>query len=236
MLPLKGSGYSPWSFAQQSLPYFANKNGQLVGLANEIRKQYDVIAEIVAIAIDQGVTIKIPLQGDSIGPFRVLTPSLSVYSALMPQFPRTPEPDKDALEAIGMWLGSKPSGLQRALEAIFEKAVAAVQHFIPESWATERLKDGGVTSASNESSLVLYGVFENGPILLTGDAGVWALTWAAKSRLCSWHFARALRSDPDSASRQQKQCRTDDIKSNPRPYSRREYKAWHSGLCFCSGR
>jgi hypothetical protein len=40
-----------------------------------------------------------------------------------------------------------------------------------------------VTSASNESSLVLYGAFESGPLLLTGDAAVNALTWAAQSAL-----------------------------------------------------
>jgi beta-lactamase superfamily II metal-dependent hydrolase len=49
-----------------------------------------------------------------------------------------------------------------------------------ESWDNECLKDGGVTSASNESSVVLYGAFPNGErILLTGDAGVRALTHAA---------------------------------------------------------
>jgi len=36
-----------------------------------------------------------------------------------------------------------------------------------------------VICASNESSLVLYGAFDKGRILLTGDAGINALTWAA---------------------------------------------------------
>ena len=48
-----------------------------------------------------------------------------------------------------------------------------------ESWDKERLKDGGITSASNESSVVLYGSFEKGNVLLTGDAGINGLTWAA---------------------------------------------------------
>jgi hypothetical protein len=148
-------------------------------LASENRKEYDVIVEIVGIALEQGASIEIPLQGSTIGPFTVLTPSLNVYSALMPQFPRTPEPDKDALEAVGMWLGTKPSALQRMIEGLFEKAAAVAQNLVPETWLSERLKDGGVTSASNESSLVLYGAFDNGPVLLTGDAGVNALTWAA---------------------------------------------------------
>lgn len=40
-----------------------------------------------------------------------------------------------------------------------------------ESWTGERLRDGGVTSASNESSVILYANLEEGRrILLTGDA------------------------------------------------------------------
>jgi beta-lactamase superfamily II metal-dependent hydrolase len=50
----------------------------------------------------------------------------------------------------------------------------------PEGWRRdERLKDGGVTSASNESSVILYGDFGPGRrVLLTGDAGIWGLTMA----------------------------------------------------------
>jgi beta-lactamase superfamily II metal-dependent hydrolase len=75
-----------------------------------------------------------------------------------------------------MWLGKQPSLVLRLLE----KALVKAQKWIGESWEFERLKDGGVTSASNETSVVLYGSFENNDrVLLTGDAGVNALTWAA---------------------------------------------------------
>jgi len=58
--------------------------------------------------------------------------------------------------------------------------VSKIQKWTDETWAKERLKDGGQTSASNESSTVLYGSFDGQkPALLTGDAGIWALTWAA---------------------------------------------------------
>jgi len=58
--------------------------------------------------------------------------------------------------------------------------VAKAQKWIEEKWEYERLKDGGVTSASNETSVVLYGYFDNNHrVLLTGDAGVNALWWAA---------------------------------------------------------
>lgn len=63
---------------------------------------------------------------------------------------------------------------------MLEKVAAKVQKWVGESWAAERLKDGGVTSATNESSVVLYGDFgTNRKVLLTGDAGVFALTFSA---------------------------------------------------------
>jgi len=123
----------PWSFAARSLPYFADKRWTADGLAKEIRKEYDIIADIVNIAQTKGIAISMPFQGTVIGAFTILTPSADAYAALMPQFDRTPEPDKDALEAIGMWLGTKPSALQRYLAAMIEKAAATVQQLIPES-------------------------------------------------------------------------------------------------------
>ena len=95
---------------------------------------------------------------------------------LLPQFDKTPEPDQGSIEAASMWLGKQPSALARLFEATFAK----VQQWVPETWSSERLKDGGVTSASNETSVVLYGrIDENHLVLLTGDAGVNGLTWAA---------------------------------------------------------
>jgi beta-lactamase superfamily II metal-dependent hydrolase len=77
-----------------------------------------------------------------------------------------------------MWLGY--SSVRTALSSMFERIIEKVQRWIPETREIELLRDGGVTSPSNETSLVLYGVFsEPGRVLFTGDAGVNALTWAA---------------------------------------------------------
>jgi beta-lactamase superfamily II metal-dependent hydrolase len=66
-----------------------------------------------------------------------------------------------------MWLGK-----QTMLARFMDAAVAKVQSWTTESWNTERLRDGGKTSASNETSVVLYGDFgDNKRVLLTGDAG-----------------------------------------------------------------
>jgi hypothetical protein len=50
---------------------------------------------------------------------------------------------------------------------------------ITETWENERLKDGGITSASNETSVVLYGDLGPGRrVLLTSDVGIWGLAMA----------------------------------------------------------
>ena len=62
---------------------------------------------------------------------------------------------------------------------LFQAARSTAHTWTEEVWAYERLRDGGITNASNELSVVLYGSFEKGNVLLTGDAGVRGLTWAA---------------------------------------------------------
>jgi len=122
-------------------------------------------------------SIYYPFQGSQIGPFVALGPRRETYLNLLPQFEKTPDPDQALIESANLWIGKASS---RLLAKLFEKAVAKVQKWIHESWNNERLKDGGITSASNESSVVLYAdVGENRRYLLTGDAGVNALTWAA---------------------------------------------------------
>jgi beta-lactamase superfamily II metal-dependent hydrolase len=166
--------HAPWAFAGEALPLFADKRLTAEGLARRIASEYDVVADIVRLAQAQGCSIQPPFQGAQIGPFRVLSPSRWAYLRLLPQFDRTPDPDRAALEAAGMWIGKAS-----AADRLFEAARAALQSWTTERWDQERLRDGGITSASNESSIVMYGWFENGPALLTGDAGLRGLTWAA---------------------------------------------------------
>lgn len=159
----------PWMSAETSLPYFSNKNWTVDGLQKAILKEYDLIAEIVQLAINKNIPVYFPYAGQQIGPFQVLSPHKDVYTLLMPQFDRTPDPDQAAIEAAGFWIGKASTNVWSQL---LEKAAAKVQKWITESWDNERLKDGGVSSASNESSVVLYGDFGVGRrILLTGDAG-----------------------------------------------------------------
>ncbi|MDR4468306.1 MAG: hypothetical protein MRJ68_08405 [Nitrospira sp.] len=167
----------PWLHASTSKPYFLNKTWTEHGLSIAIKKEYDIVSEIVDIAIQKGIGIREPFVGEMIGPFHVLSPYKEMYELLLPQFERTPEPDQAALEEKGWWIGAKSGGM---FHSLFERAIAKVQKWVTETWEYELLKDGGVTGASNESSVVLYCNLDEGQkILLTGDAGVWALTVAA---------------------------------------------------------
>jgi beta-lactamase superfamily II metal-dependent hydrolase len=166
----------PWLLAEEARHLFEDKRWTENGLRDAIRKEYDVISEIVDLGLEQKSNFFYPFQGSNIGPFRVLSPSRFAYVHLLPQFDKTPDPDQNLLETASMWIGKQPSGLM----ALLEKVAAKVQKWIPETWNSEKLKDGGVTSASNETSVVLYGAFDgNRRLLLTGDAGVNGLTWAA---------------------------------------------------------
>ncbi|HEY1724535.1 MAG TPA: MBL fold metallo-hydrolase [Steroidobacteraceae bacterium] len=170
--------HAPWALAGE-VAHFFNGNWSKDGLSAAIKKEYDIVSEIVDLALAAQTTQRIhyPFQGSQIGPFTVLSPSKSTYLRLLPQFEKTPEPNQQLLEAANMWIGkAATAGLWQQM---LEKAAAKVSNWVPESWSFERLKDGGQTSASNESSVVLYGNLGDGNrVLLTGDAGVNALTWA----------------------------------------------------------
>jgi beta-lactamase superfamily II metal-dependent hydrolase len=178
----------PWLLSDEAIHLFKNKNWTKETLSAAIKKEYDVISEIVGLAVAAQTTQKIfyPFQGSQIGPFTVLSPRKQTYLHLLPQFEKTPEPDQDLLEAANMWIGKAPTGL---IKEILRKAAAKVSNWWPESWSQERLRDGGQTSASNESSVVLYADCGDGRrMLLTGDAGINALTWAASHAKASGYL------------------------------------------------
>jgi beta-lactamase superfamily II metal-dependent hydrolase len=171
----------PWVSAAAARPYFADKRWTDAGLAQVLRTEYDLIDEIFEIALaKKTINIYQPFAGSTIGPFRVLSPYESVYPLLLPQFPRTPDPDQEAIEAAGWWIGKPPGGMAQFVENILVKSLTKGPKWIQEKWANEWLKDGGITTACNETSVVLYADCEgSGRVLLTGDAGVWGLNMAA---------------------------------------------------------
>lgn len=172
----------PWLHASDTISLFHSKNWSVAGLQQAIKQEYGILEEIIDAALAQNTHILEPFQGAQIGPFVVLSPRKIEYQHLLPQFEKTPEADKQLLESKNFWFSESGRGFTGILSALMEKA----QELVPETWTGERLKDGGVTSASNESSVILYGQFDdNKRVLLTGDAGNSALTWAANFAISS---------------------------------------------------
>jgi hypothetical protein len=165
----------PWLAAAGSLRYFADKKLTAELLATTLREEYDLIDEIYRLAAKKGMTVSQPFAGQKIGPFTVLSPDKNIYEILVPQFDRTPDADQAAIEAVGLWIGKPPGFLAKIADMVVSKA----EKWVKETWDNERLKDGGKTSATNESSVVLYGNLGPHRILLTGDAGHWALSLSA---------------------------------------------------------
>jgi hypothetical protein len=161
----------PWLLADTSLFKGAWSENDL---REAIKREYDIISEIVDLAVKQRANLHYPFAGQQIGPFLVCSPTLYAYQHFLPQFDKTPDANETLIQSRRMWLG-KESMIRRLLES----AKTTVAGWTSESWQTERLRDGGRTSASNETSTVLFGEFEFGNVLLTGDAGVEALTWSA---------------------------------------------------------
>jgi beta-lactamase superfamily II metal-dependent hydrolase len=178
-----------WHHATEITKFFGDARWTADGLERKIRGEYPVIGDLLDIAAERGIPAYEPFVGRKIGPFTVLSPTEQTYLRLVPQFRKTPDANVALLKQEGMWLGAPKIGL---LSALLEKAVDAVSNWIPERWDVELLKEGGITAAENESSVVLFGDFGAHKVLLTGDAGVNALHWACIN-------ARALGIDISSA-------------------------------------
>lgn len=164
----------PWLHAQAILPYLEDKRWTAAGVEKHIRDAYPIIVEIVDLALSQGTTIYEPFEGNQIGPFTVLSPNLWVYERLLPQFRKLPDADTTALQVDNMYLGGKETELARIFKALIE----AAKTWAEETYDIELLRENPKTAAENETSTVLFGQFGDNTCLLTGDAGVNALTWS----------------------------------------------------------
>lgn len=159
-----------WHHAAEMVSLFQDPRWTATGLAQAIRDEYPIIAELLDIAQERGIAVQEPFAGQRIGAFTVLSPSRPRYLHLVPQFRKTPDPRKEVLEDRGIWVQPR-----RFFSGLLEAALAKM---IAEGWFNETLREGGKTSSENESSAVLLGHFGQEKVLLTGDAGCLALGWA----------------------------------------------------------
>lgn len=167
--------HRPWNYSRVILDYF--KDGRITSdsLKDRLQQKMRAAYELEQIAQSKRIPIKEPFQGERIGVFHVLSPNRDWYiHDLIPAFEKSPA-QKLAEEAAAQSMGLD---LFKALREVARKATT----WVAEQWNIELLRENVETSAENESSAILYAYMEDEKegIVLTGDAGVRALSAAAE--------------------------------------------------------
>ena len=148
----------PWRHVDALMPLFQRYQDQRRLIAR-LKSAFPKVAELEDIAISRGIQIRDALQGDIIGDFTVLAPHRTTYLHLVVVSEKTPVP------APG-------------LATLFRDSVSRA------AWGEENLKgDTEGTSPDNEISIVQFANVCGKKVLLTGDAGVRALTEAHQAAL-----------------------------------------------------
>jgi len=154
--------FRPWNYAEYLIQRFPTYNS-VPRLQARLRTIYSNIAALEEIAVRRGIPMREPFQGQRIGEFHVLAPTIERYFDMVVQSDRTPE--SEAREAA-----LRPQGL-------FARALRAATYVLSD-WGVEVFPPDG-TSAENEMSVVQFATLRGHNILLTGDAGRAALHEAA---------------------------------------------------------
>ena len=158
----------PWLYADEVINHF-HGNWSIEGWIKHVRETHEYLVELEDLARGRGMEPQEVFQGAQIGPFHVLAPSRGRYISLIPDLDKTPPPYKSEV----------------APRSVFETARSVLDR-LKETLQIETLHPNPpTTSASNETSVVQLGVYENHKVLLTADAGPEALTEAT-------NYARTL--------------------------------------------
>ncbi len=160
--------HRPWEHAQDLKDMF--QNGKITGtsLKTNLKKALEDAYELESLAKQKNIRIYEPFADDFTdknAEIIVLSPTKDFYSIMVANFRETPQPKESVTLA--------------------EKIVTAVKEaikWVVENWGLETLSDPqeNETSAENNSSAVLLFQVEGKKFLLTGDAGVEALSEALK--------------------------------------------------------
>ncbi len=158
--------HRPWSYSPVVAGYLQHGRSTDNSLSERLKDELSAAYELEQMAAMKGIPVHEPFQGSRIGPFVVLSPEMNWYVLdLISVFDKFPEREEC-------------STTKGTAAAVLEAGEIAAD-WIAERWDVETLQEDGETSAENESSVVLYGSFDGKGLLLTGDAGIKALTRTA---------------------------------------------------------
>ena len=148
----------PWRHVDDLMPMFRRYQDR-DRLIARLKSAFPKVVELEEIAHDRGIEIRDAFQGDTIGAFTVLSPHRTTYLELVVESDKTPVPATKSMALVG-------------------ESVSSAE------WGEENLKgDTEGTSAENETSIVQFADVCGKKVLLTGDAGVRALTEAHQAAL-----------------------------------------------------
>lgn len=160
--------HKPWKYSKHVLDYVSDGRVTHKSLTDNIQKSLSTACELEEMAKERGISVNEPLQGSYIGIFEVLSPSFDFYKTLL-------------IEEYGDEAKAEDRGLLGAVKSALDagkEVVEAIARMIGETWGVETLREDGKTSPLNETSVVLFASISGRGILLTGDAGIRALTKA----------------------------------------------------------
>ncbi|OHT23353.1 hypothetical protein A3Q29_21150 [Providencia stuartii] len=154
----------PWHYADDLINgnYFENRKSPK-WLEDELKRQYDLLCEFEQLAINRGIKIKSPFQGQCIGEFKVLSPSKKFYLDNIASSHKTANENKERISG----------------KALLKSTFSKVADMIERDWGYETFSSES-TSSENNNSVIQYASIGGKKILLTGDAGVEALEEAIK--------------------------------------------------------
>jgi beta-lactamase superfamily II metal-dependent hydrolase len=168
----------PWFYVNEVIGQFHGNYGP-EGWVEDTKAAHEYLVELEAIANSRGIPIHEAFQGAQIGVFTVLAPSRARYISLIPDLAKTPPAYREDTSALS--------------RSIFGSGLRNIMEKVRESLDIETLDDNPPdTSASNETSIVQLGLYDNKKVLLTADVGPAGLTEAA-----IYAHSRGLLSAPD---------------------------------------
>jgi beta-lactamase superfamily II metal-dependent hydrolase len=158
--------HRPWEHSHAIHDLFDDERTTPNSISERSRENLTAAHEVEKLALAKGIEIMEPFAGVATtnGTFRVLGPTKEYYREVLAQFDFMPE----IVEA-------------QARSFSFSNAVARAINWIAEKWDQDLLvePEEDATSAENNSSMILLITTTNGKrYLLTGDAGVPALSRA----------------------------------------------------------
>ena len=159
----------PWEHNSDIADKFQDGRVTDHSIGERLKEACEAAWNLYNLAKEKGVEVKEPFSDKNDievsshdGKLRILGPSEKFYEELLPNFDNLPPTKEDSKRSI------------------IRDAAETVKKWITDLWNKDSIDDEGVTSAKNNSSVILEFVYDNKRFLFTADAGIPALMEASE--------------------------------------------------------